>query len=76
MGRNRLGKEATVSITFSVEPELREALKDEAYRAGKSLSQMGSYALQRWLNAQEHVRESEEINACMPQNKKLPQRTV
>lgn len=61
-GRKRINKELTVPIALAVDPELREALKDEAYRAGKSMSQMGAYALQRWVNAQKHVRKIEGMN--------------
>ena len=61
MGKKRLGKEVQVPITFSVDPKLKEALKDEACRAGKNLSQIGAYALKRWLNAQWHTRKIEKI---------------
>ena len=60
-GRPRIGKEVTVPIALAVDPKLREALKDEAYRAGKSMSQMGAFAIQRWLNAQKHTRKIEEM---------------
>jgi len=58
-GRPRIGKEVMVQISIAVAPELKEALLGEAHRAGKTLSQMGAYAIQRWLNAQEHVRHIE-----------------
>jgi len=61
-GRKRIGSEVTVPIALAVEPELKRALKDEADRAGKSLSRMGSYAIQRWLNAQRHTRRIEAMN--------------
>jgi len=60
-GRPRIGKEVTVSIALAVDPKLREVLKDEADRAGKSMSQMGAFAIQRWLNAQKHTQKIEEM---------------
>ncbi len=61
-GRKRIGKEVTIPITFSVEPGLKRDLKDEAYRAEKTLSQLGAYALRRYLNAKRHTRRLEAMN--------------
>ena len=56
-GRKRINKELTVPIALAVSPRLKEALENEAYRDGKTLSQMGAYALQRFINARELRRE-------------------
>ena len=61
-GRPRTGKEVTVSIALAVDPKLREALKDEADERGMTLSRLGAHALQRWVNAQDHVRKIKEMN--------------
>jgi len=59
MGRNRISKELRQSVTFQMEPALKAALEEEAERSGMTLSRMGAYAIQRWINAQEHVRHIE-----------------
>ena len=56
MGRKRLGKDRKVPITIKADPELKEALLAEASRMGITLSRVGAYALQRWINAQEHTK--------------------
>lgn len=60
-GRKRFGKELMVPIAIQVDPELKEAMLDEAYRTGKTLSQMAAYGLQRWINAHKHTKRLEEM---------------
>ena len=56
-GRKRIGTEVTVPYACAIDPKLKEALENEAYRDGKTLSQMGAYALQRFINEREIRRE-------------------
>lgn len=59
MGRNRIGKNLTTPLGIAVDIELKESLLDEAFKRGITLSRMSAYALQRWINAQEHARHIE-----------------
>ena len=56
MGRKRLGKYRKVHIALQVDPKLKKALLAEAARRKVTLSRVGAYALQCWVNAQEHTR--------------------
>ena len=62
MGRKRLGKDRKVPIALKVDPKLKEALLAEAARRGVTLSRVGAYALQRWVNAHKHTRHIGRIN--------------
>ena len=60
-GRKRLGKDRKVPIAIKVDPKLKEALSVEAARRGVTLSRVGAYALQCWVNAHKHTRKTEEL---------------
>ncbi len=55
-GRKRLGKDRKVPLSIKVDPRLKEALLAEAARRGVTLSRVGAYALQCWINAQKHTK--------------------
>ena len=62
MGRKRLGKYRKVPIALQVDPKLKEALLAEAARRGVTLSRIGAYALQCWVNAHKYTRKIEGMN--------------
>ena len=61
MGRKRLGKERKVHIAIKIDPKLKESLSDAADRMGITLSRVGEYAIQRWINAQKHTMKIERM---------------